>query len=204
MRKEDAGGGLGHAKEDDRAPQVEAGEAEGGVAELGCQETVAADATADARVRAEAGPARTEEAVAMGVVVPCLATDEVAVGEVVTAEASSGQARQEDPREVAGEAMKEASTGMRTSEPPKVVAQASSNPVPVPGMKADMPAPGTEIGATADPPLFGAASGSEKVSQGAHTARAMESDRSKASTTPRAAAKGALGEDPHGFDQVLC
>jgi hypothetical protein len=86
MRKEDAGGGLGCAEEEDRAPQVEAGEAEGGAAELGCQETVAVDATADAGIMAEAGPARTEEAstkeaVATGVIAPRLATDEVAVGE---------------------------------------------------------------------------------------------------------------------------
>jgi hypothetical protein len=82
---------------------------------------------------------------------------------------------------------------MRTSEPPETIAQASSGLGPAPGMKADMPAPGTEVGAAADPPLFGAASGSEKASQGAHTARTMESDRSEASTNPRAAAKGASG-----------
>jgi hypothetical protein len=82
---------------------------------------------------------------------------------------------------------------MRTSEPPETVAQASSGPGPAQSMKADMPAPGTKIGAAANPPLFGAASGSEKASQGAHTARTMESDRNEPSTTPRAAAKGALG-----------
>jgi hypothetical protein len=89
--------------------------------------------------------------------------------------------------------VKEASTGMRTSEPPEMVAQAFSGPGPTLGTKADMPAPGTEIGTAADPPLFGVASGSEKASQGAHTARTMESNHSEASTTPRAAAKGALG-----------
>jgi hypothetical protein len=54
-----------------------------------------------------------------------------------------------------------------------------------------MPTPEMEIGTAADPPLFGAAFGSEKASQGAHTARTMEIDRSKASITPKAAAKGA-------------
>jgi hypothetical protein len=71
-----------------------------------------------------------------------------------------------------------------------VVAQASSNPVPVPGTKTDMPAPGKEIGTAADPPLFGADAGSEKASQGAPTAWAGESNRREASTIPRAAAKG--------------
>jgi hypothetical protein len=120
-------------------------------------------------------------------------TDEVAAGEVATTKASSGPSGQEDPREVAGEVVKEASTDMRTSEPPEMVAQASSVPRPALGTKADMPVPGTEIGAAAGPPFFGVASGSEKASQGAHTARTMESDRCEASTTPRAVAKGPSG-----------
>jgi hypothetical protein len=193
MRREDADGGLGRAKEEDRAPQVGADKAEGGASELDCQEVVAVDASTNAGITVEAGPVRTEEVLMTDVIVPRLATDEVVAVEVATAEASSGPASQEDPREVAGEAVKGASTGMRTLEPPETVAQASSGPRPALGMRADMPAPGTEIGVAAGPPLFGAASGSERASQGAHTAQTMESDRSEASTTPRAAAKGASG-----------
>jgi hypothetical protein len=71
---------------------VEADEAEGGAAELDRQEMVAADATTDAGIMAEAGPVRIEEAVTTEVVVSRLATDEVATGEVAPAEASSGPA----------------------------------------------------------------------------------------------------------------
>jgi hypothetical protein len=97
MRKEDAGGDLGHAEEEDRSSQVEAGEVEGSAAKFGCQGTAAADATADAGITAEAGPARTEEAgaeevVATGVIMPRIATDEVAAGEAATTEACSGLA----------------------------------------------------------------------------------------------------------------
>jgi hypothetical protein len=179
MRKEDAGDGLGHAEEEDCAPQVEAGEAESGAVEFDHQEMVAADATADAGITIEAGLARTEEAITTEVIVSHLVTKEIAAGEVATAEVSSCPAGQEDPCEVAGEAVKEALTGMRTSGPPKMVTQASSSPGPMPGTKADMPTPGMEIGMVADPPLFGAASGSEKASQGAHTAWTMESDTSQ-------------------------
>jgi hypothetical protein len=44
----------------------------------------------------------------MGVVAARIATDEVAEGEAAAAEASSGPAGQEEPREVAEEAIKEA------------------------------------------------------------------------------------------------
>jgi hypothetical protein len=63
----------------------------------------------------------------------------------------------------------------------------------LPGTKAGMPVPGTEIDTTADPPHFKADAGSEKVSQEAPTTRAGEGNRDKASITPGAAAKGALG-----------
>jgi hypothetical protein len=172
---------------------VGAGEDEGGAVELDRQEMAAVDVTADAGVTAEAGLARTEEAATIEVIVSCPAADEVAAGEVATADASSGLASQEDPREVAREVVKEALAGMRASEPPEMVARASSGPGPVPGAKADMPVPGMEIGATTDPLLFGATSHSEKASQGAHTAQTVESGRSEASPTPRAAAKGASG-----------
>jgi hypothetical protein len=198
MRKEDAGGDLGRAEEEDRSSQVEAGEVEGSAAKLGCQGTATVDATADAGITTKAEPARTEEAgaeevVVMGVVAARIATDEVAEGEAAAAEASSGPAGQEEPREVAEEAIKEASAGAGTLEPPEVVAQASSSHVPAPGKKTGMPIPRTEIGATADPPRFGADAGSEKASQGAPTARVGEGNHSEASTTPGAAAKGALG-----------
>jgi hypothetical protein len=130
----------------------------------------------------------------MEVVVSHPATNEVVAGEVAVVDVSSGPTSREDPREVAGEAVKEASAGMRVSEPSETVMWASSSPRPAPGANADMPAPGTEIGAAAGPLLFGATSGSEKVSHGAHAAWTVESDHSEASPTPRTAAKGASGE----------
>jgi hypothetical protein len=189
--REDAGGDLGRAEEEDRVPQVEAGEVEGRAVEPDRREAAVVDAIADAVITAEAGLAQIEEAATMEVVVSHPAADEVAAGEVATVDAPSGPASQEDPREVAGEAVKEASVGMRALEPSKTVARASSGPRPAPGAKADMPTPGTEIGAAAGPLLFGATSG--EGFSGAHAARMVESDYSKASPTPRAPAKGASG-----------
>jgi hypothetical protein len=183
---------------------VQAGEVEGGAAELHRQEIAAVDATADEVVMAEARLAWTEEAATMEVIVSHPTTDEVAVGEVAVVDASSGPACQEDPREVAGEVVKEASASMRASEPSETVARASSDPGPVPGAKVDMPAPGTEIGAAAGLLLFGETSDSEKASQGALAARTVESDHNEVSPTPRAAAKGASGGDSHGYDWVWC
>jgi hypothetical protein len=64
----------------------------------------------------------------------------------------------------------------------------------MPGAKANMPTPGTEIGTAAGLLLFGETSGSEKASQGALAARTVESDHNEVSPTPRATAKGASGE----------
>jgi hypothetical protein len=83
--------------------------------------------------------------------------------------------------------------GMRALEPLETVARASFGPGPAPDARANVPAPGTEFGAAAGPLLFGATSGSENSSQGAHAARTVESGRSEASPTPKAAAKGASG-----------
>jgi hypothetical protein len=79
-RREDAGGDLGRTEEEDRVPQVEAGEVEGGVVELDRQEAAAVDATIDVVVTAEAGLEQTEEAATTEVVVSRPATDEVAAG----------------------------------------------------------------------------------------------------------------------------
>jgi hypothetical protein len=192
-RREDASGDLGHADTESRIPQVEAGEVEGGAVELDRPEIAAMDAAADAIATAEAGLARTEEAATIEVVVSRPTADEVVAGEVAAVDVSSGPASQEDPRKVAEEAAKEASVGVRASEPPETVASASSGLGPAPGTKADMPMPGTEIGVATGPLLFGATSSSEKVSQGACAARTVENDRSLAFPTPRATAKGASG-----------
>jgi hypothetical protein len=143
---------------------VETGEVEGRMVELGCQEITAVDTTADAVAATEAEVATTEA------VMSRLAADEVAAREVASFDASSGSASREDACEVAEKAVKEASAGMRALEPSEIAARASSGPGPAPGAKADMPAPGMETGVTDGPLLFGAASGSEKVSQGAHAA----------------------------------
>jgi hypothetical protein len=90
----------------------------------------AVDAAVNAGATAETGLVWIEEAVMMEVVMSRPAADEVAAGEVATTEASSGLASQEDSREVAGEAVKEASASMRASEPPKTVVRASSGPRP--------------------------------------------------------------------------
>jgi hypothetical protein len=89
-----------------------------GAAELDRPEIAAADATTNAGVTAEARLARTEGAVTAEVVISHPATDEAAAGEIATVEASSGPASQGDPREVAGEVVKEVPASMRASEPP--------------------------------------------------------------------------------------
>jgi hypothetical protein len=192
-RREDAGGDLGHADEERRVPQVEAGEVEGGAAELDHQEVAAVNAAADAVVTDEARLARTEQTATTEVIVSRPAADEVVAGEVAAVDASSGPTSREDPCEVAEEAAKEASAVVRASEPSEVIVWASSAPRPTPGTKADMPVPRTEISVAAGPLLFGATSGSEKVSQGANAARIEEGEHSEASPTPRAAAQGASG-----------
>jgi hypothetical protein len=121
------------------------------------------------------------------------AADETTAGEVTAVDASSDPPCREGPREVAGEAAKETSAGVRASEPSEMVARDSSDPRPAPGAKADMPVPGTEVGVTTGPLLFGAASDSEKVSQGAHAARTVDSERGKASPPLWAAAQDASG-----------
>jgi hypothetical protein len=117
----------------------------------------AADATADTGVTAEARPARTKEAgaeevTATEVFAPHTTTGEAAAGETTTAEASSSPAGQEEPREVAEEAMKEASAGVEILEPLEVAAQASSSAAPALCTKAGTPVPGTDIDKAADPP----------------------------------------------------
>jgi hypothetical protein len=191
--REDAGGDLDHAEEEDHVLHVEAGKVEGGAAELDRQEVAAVDATADAAITTEAGLARTEETATMETVVSRPATDEVVMGEVAAVDASSGPASQEGTREVTEVATKEASARVRASEPSETVARASSGPGPMPGVKADMLTPGTEISVAAGPLLFGVTFGPEKVSQEAHADRTVESKRIEASPTPRATAKGASG-----------
>jgi hypothetical protein len=132
-------------------------------------QVVAADATADVGVTAEARPAwtkeaSTEEVTAMEVIAPRTTTDQAAVGETAPAEESSGPAGQEEPREVIEEAMKDASAGAEILEPPEVVAQASSRAAPASGTKAGTPVPGTEIEKAADPPRFRIGADPEKGS----------------------------------------
>jgi hypothetical protein len=91
---------------------------------------------------------RTEEAIvkevtAVEVVAPRTATDGTAVGQITTAEASSGQAGQGEPREIMEEAMGEASTGVETLEPPETAARANSDVVPAPGTETGTPVPET-------------------------------------------------------------
>jgi hypothetical protein len=63
-----------------------------------------------------------------------------------------------------------------------------------PSEPAAVPTIGMGIGAAAGPLLFGATSDSNRSPQGLLTARAVGSDRSGASQTPKAAAEDALGD----------
>jgi hypothetical protein len=193
MRREDAGSDLGRTKEESRVLQVEASEVGGRTAELDRQETATTGVTADAAAMAEVGLAQADEAVPTEVVMSHPAADKAAAGEVATVNASSNPASQEDSREVVKETAKEALVGTGEPEPSEMAAWASSSLEPAPSVQADMPASGTEIGAAAGPLLFGATSGSEKVSQEPHTTRTVRSDYGKASPTPRATAKDASG-----------
>jgi hypothetical protein len=197
MRRGDAGGDLGRVEEEDRTSQEEAHKVEGDMARPDRQRMVAADATMNAGVTAEAGPAWTKEAsaeevTAMEVIAPHTTTDEAAAGETATAEASSSPAGQGEPRKITEEAMKEASTGAKTLEPPEVAVEASSNAEEA--MKeADTPMPGMEIDKAADPPRVGTDADPEKVSQEIPAAWAGEGDCGEVSVTPGAAAKSASG-----------
>jgi hypothetical protein len=153
---------------------VETGEVEGRMVELGHQEIKAVDTTADSIAVTEAEVATTEA------IVSCPTADEVAAREVAAFDVSSGSASREDTCEVAEKAVKEASAGMRALEPSETAARASSGP-------------GMETGVTGGPLLFGATSGSKKVSQGAHAAWTMEIERCEASPPPKDTAQGASG-----------
>jgi hypothetical protein len=79
-------------------------------------------------------------------------------------------------------------------DPSEPAARASSIPEPTPSARAVVPTVGTGIGVAAGPLLFGAASDSNRTPQGLLTARAVGSDRSGASQTPKAAAEDASGD----------
>jgi hypothetical protein len=75
---------------------------------------------------------------------------------------------------------------VRASEPLAVVAQAASTLELTSSATTDVPMPETETGTAAGSLFFGATSDPEKVSRGAHDVRMVESERSKASSSPRA------------------
>jgi hypothetical protein len=198
MRRGDDCGDLGHAEERDHALQEEARKVEEGAAGLIRQGMAAEDAAANADVAAEAGPGQTEEATteeitATEVIAPRTTTDETVAGEAIAAEVSSGPAGQEELREVAEEAMKEASAGAETLEPPEMAVQASSSTAPALGTKAGTPVPGMGIDKVADPPCVGTGADPEKVSKEILAARTGEGDRGEASVTPGASAKSTSG-----------
>jgi hypothetical protein len=74
-----------------------------------------------------------------------------------------------------------------------VVTQAASTLELASSVMTDAPTPETETGATASSLFFGATSGPERASHGAHDARMVERNHDEASPTPRATAKGASG-----------
>jgi hypothetical protein len=193
VRREDASGDLGRAKEERHTPQLEASEGGGRTEELVCPEAPASVATSPAAA-AEVGLTRAGEAILTEVVMPHPAIGEVAAGEFAAADASSDLVSREDAREVAVKATEEAPVCVGAPEPSEPVAWDSSSPEPASSARVVMPALGMEIGVAAGPLFFGAASDSDKVPQGSLTARAVGSDRGEASPTPKAATKDASGE----------
>jgi hypothetical protein len=113
---------LGRTKEEDRAPQAKASEAWGEAPELDRLEKMAADATPDACVAANAGLVQTEGAAMAEVIVSRPATDEVAVGDTAPAGASSSPAGLGDLREATGKVTTEVPVSVKVLEPPAVVA----------------------------------------------------------------------------------
>jgi hypothetical protein len=184
VRREDAGGNLGHAGEDRRSSQLEVVEGEDRTDEPVRSEVSMGTASGSA-VADGAGLIRVEEATLTEVVTPPPTVGEAASGEVTATNASSDQPGQEDPGTVAVKTMEETSARVETSEPPEPAALS---------VQTDMSSFGTGIGAAAGPLLFGAASGSDKAPQGPLTARAAGSERDEAPPAPDAAAKGASGE----------
>jgi hypothetical protein len=188
---EDANDGLGCAEEESRAPQAKASEAGGGALELDCLEIAVADATTDVSVVAEAGLAQTEGAAAAEVVASRPATDEVVAGDIAATEASSGPARLGDLREAVGEATPVIPVSVRSSEPPAVIAQATSTLKLASSATTDAPVPETETGTTTSSLFFGATFDPERASRRPHDIRMVESKRNKASSCPRAVTQGA-------------
>jgi hypothetical protein len=97
VRRGGDGGDESHAEEKDRASQEETHRVKEDALGLARQEVAAEDALADADAAADARPVWMEEVIVKEVTVaeviaPCTATDGTAAGEIVAAEASSGQA----------------------------------------------------------------------------------------------------------------
>jgi hypothetical protein len=120
-RRENDGGGVGHAKEKDRASREETHKVEGDAVGLDRHRVAVEDATAYADAAAEAGLVQMEEATikevtAAEVIASRAGADGITVGEDTATEASSGQASQGEPRETMEEAIEEASAGVGTLE----------------------------------------------------------------------------------------
>jgi hypothetical protein len=197
MRVEDAGDGLGRTEEEGRAPQAKASKAGGKAPGLDRPEKTAADATSDASVMADVGPAQTEGATVAEVVASRPATDEVAAGDIAGAGASLGPARSGDLREATGEVTMEVPASVKASEPPAVVAQDASILELTPSAAADARAPEMATGTAAGALFFRATSDTEKVSREAHDVQMVESERGEASSPPQAITQGAPGgKDP--------
>jgi hypothetical protein len=154
---------------------------------------MAADTTSDASVAANAGLAQTEGATAAEVVASHPAADEVAAGDIAAAGASSSPAGSGDLCEAIGEATMEVPVSVKASDPPAVVAQAASILELTPSATADVPAPETEMATAVGALFFEATSDPEKVSREDHDVRMVESERSEASSPPRATTQGASG-----------
>jgi hypothetical protein len=131
VRREDAGGDLGHAEEERHAPQLEAIEGGGRTEELVHLEAPASVVTSLAAA-AKARIMRAGEAILTEVIVAPPAIGEAAAREVTAANASSDLISQEDAHEVVVKATEEAPAHMGAQEPSEPAARASSSSEPAP------------------------------------------------------------------------
>jgi hypothetical protein len=100
VRREDAGGDLGRAKEEHHTPQLEVSEGGGKTEELARPESPASVVTSPATTT-EAGLTWAGEADLTEVITPHPAVGEAAAGEVAVADASSDLVGRGDAREIA-------------------------------------------------------------------------------------------------------
>jgi hypothetical protein len=189
-RREDAGGDLGHAKEDRHSPRLElvASEAK---AEEPAHPKAPANAASSPAAATEAEPTQAGEATSAEAVASPRAISEIATGDIATASVSSDPPGHEDTLEAAIKTMEKAPAPARLLEPSEPAVRTSSSSEVAPTTRAIAPAFWAGAGVAAGPFFFGLASNSGGILQGPPTTWVVGSERGEASLAPEVATRDA-------------